>query len=531
MKKQCLFTRIFLALTSVIFVHYSVEAATVLEGEQLANRVSITSGAVSPQDMTIFGNQWSGNAQLFWANKDPSAHLKFIIRVPETRYYRIAFQVTQAPDFGDVQIFANGKRIGSYQGYSARVKVLQLTPLGADLRQGSNELLFTVSGKDPRSANYYVGLDKLEFEQATESTGTTRQPLGGGASFTDCTGGEQANLYDALGKLGDVFTSGFGKFVQCLDDAYLVEFNDKSAHEIASYFQNFKLTKIECSNLSSNVLGEAPVEIGGERLAIDHDFARTSSAIALAGVIAHELSHNYGFSHSANDFGTPYYGNTVPEQMEACVVNGVPNKWPGPGSSVINPSNIAGIGIDSDNNYVFTWYLDGTVTAGTSTKLHSRRIPTNYKLPKAPNGYQETPADIAAMGIDGDINSVYVWFKDYTVSSGSSTDLSLHRKPYTYKIPCGELPTNIVGIDIDSDTNLVFAWYKDGKVSAGSSDDLCSKRQPYQYFAANGKQIVEIAIDGDNNMVFAWYNDGTVSAGSTENLLIARPPEKFDTGR
>jgi hypothetical protein len=129
------------------------------------------------------------------------------------------------------------------------------------------------------------------------------------------------------------------------------------------------------------------------------------------------------------------------------------------------------------------------------------------------------------MALDGDNNYVFAWYKDGTVSAGSSTDLERYRKRYKYTMPPGRSPRDIVGMAIDGDTNLIFTGYDDGTVSAGTSDNLWKKRKPHPYVLPPGKtpaEVVGFGLDGDNNNVFVWFNDETVSAGTTDNMMLKR---------
>ena len=82
--------------------------------------------------------------------------------------------------------------------------------------------------------------------------------------------------------------------------------------------------------------------------------------LRLAATIAHELAHNFGYRHKSNKFRTRYYGNTVPEQVEACVRN-------------------------------------GTVTAGSTKQLHQFRIKS--KRFKMPPGKRPTVIRIVISGM------------------------------------------------------------------------------------------------------------------------------------
>jgi len=352
----------------------------------------------------------------------------------------------------------------------------------------------------------------------------------GGAVLESCGNGTQAaNINKAFGILGKRFSKNYGKFKQCMDDAYLVEYQRHSGHTIARKFVNAKVTKVKCTELNKSN-GEAPIDIKKQKMKIDHNFARSQKPKRIASVIAHELAHNLGYGHpGSNDFGGKYYGNTVPEQVEACILNGKPNPWPGPGSARYRAKDVVGMALDGDNNYSFVYYRDGTVSAGSTTRVHEYRVPQRYSLPAGKNA-----DDIVGMALDGDNNYVFAWYRDGTVSAGTSVDLDKFRKPYRYKLPNGYSPNDIVGMAMDGDTNTSYAWYKNGKVSGGSSDDLGKKRSPYNYSLPAGKKtgdIAGMAIDGDNNTIFTWYTDATVSAGSTDNLSYRRERDKVRTGR
>jgi hypothetical protein len=122
------------------------------------------------------------------------------------------------------------------------------------------------------------------------------------------------------------------------------------------------------------------------------------------------------------------------------------------------PADIVGTGIDGKNDLVFAWYRDGTVSAGSSRNLGSKREPEPYVLAAG-----KTPNDVIEMGIDG----------------------LAAEKPITKVV---ELIGAVVSLDEEdiekklkaffSDVlrSLVFAWYRDGTVSAGTSRDLAKAR-------------------------------------------------------
>ncbi len=317
--------------------------------------------------------------------------------------------------------------------------------------------------------------------------------------------------------------------IRCMDKAYLVEHNREGPTKIVGLLTRAKVTKFKCRNLDSANASAHRVYMKRGVMNMDRDFVRNNTPLRIASVIAHETMHNNGLNHRANDNGSKYYGNTVPEQIEACYLTGKPNPWPGPGKDRYVPRDMVGFAIDGENNWNFAWSRDGTVTAGSSSRLHNYRIPYRYALPP---GY--SPSNIAGMGLDGENNWIFVWFKDGKVSAGTSNDLDKNRKPYRYSLPSGYSPSDIVGMGVDGENNWIFAWYKDGKVSAGTSNDLDKHRRPYRYSLPSGyspSDIVGMGVDGENNWIFTWYKDGKVSAGTSDDLDKHRKPYKVITGR
>jgi hypothetical protein len=166
--------------------------------------------------------------------------------------------------------------------------------------------------------------DDLDVAEST-------QPIWGGHTYSNCSHAEVLKLHDAMGVLLAITSSGFAAFKSCLASADLVENQCTTGQAIAELLRRDDTTRIKCQDLPG-ANGEATVSIRGEELKIDHDLLRNHTARVVAAVISHELMHNRGFRHDRNDFRTTYYHNTVPNQVEACVLNGRPNPWPGGGA-------------------------------------------------------------------------------------------------------------------------------------------------------------------------------------------------------
>ncbi len=176
------------------------------------------------------------------------------------------------------------------------------------------------------------------------------------------------------------------------------------------------------------------------------------------------------------------------------------------------------------------------VTAGSPKDLTKYRSPYAFNLPINPDtGQRYQKKDVVGMGTDGDANLNFVWYKNYKYSAGKTDALSSVRSPHnhTYVLPenpetrMSYKPEDIVGMAIDGENNSVYAWYRNNYVSSGSPSNLGSKRAPYHYDLAvnprTGREfkpghIKAIAIDGELNRTIVFYKYRYVSEGKTHDL-------------
>jgi hypothetical protein len=89
------------------------------------------------------------------------------------------------------------------------------------------------------------------------------------------------------------------------------------------------------------------------------------------------------------------------------------------------------MGIACSNDHVYVWYRDGTVTSGTSDHLDQYRSAYHYSTPSG-----KSPADIVGLGIAGN-DHVYAWYRDRTASSGTTDNLAGYIAPYSYTVVTG----------------------------------------------------------------------------------------------
>lgn len=122
----------------------------------------------SPQTMTAFGAQlWSGGKQLFCGS---GARGLIALNLPVERAgrYRLELLTTVAPDFGMFQVSVNGQKLGPVvDGYGRTVRPANRISLGpVPLAAGNNRLQFQITGKNPLSTGYYMGLDCVDLNPA-----------------------------------------------------------------------------------------------------------------------------------------------------------------------------------------------------------------------------------------------------------------------------------------------------------------------------------------------------------------------------
>ena len=127
-----------------------------LEAEALAPEGTIPCAV---EDMSAYGPDWSGMTQLRFAPYRTGA--EFTLRIPASEERcDVDLYYTKGPAYGDVDVIAGGRTVGSYAGYATSVVPGGKLPLGDILSPGAPlPVTFRVRGQDPRSRGYAVGLD------------------------------------------------------------------------------------------------------------------------------------------------------------------------------------------------------------------------------------------------------------------------------------------------------------------------------------------------------------------------------------
>lgn len=140
----------------------------VLEGERL-KILAKTGGQPQEQDMTGFGGQWSNDAHLWWINTKPGDTLDLALPVNNAGNYTVVVQLTKAPDYGIVQLYLDGEKLGEpidlYHGSVVPSGPMKLTT--RQLSRGEHKLRAEIVGANAKAIkNYMFALDYVKLEPA-----------------------------------------------------------------------------------------------------------------------------------------------------------------------------------------------------------------------------------------------------------------------------------------------------------------------------------------------------------------------------
>lgn len=141
-----------------------------LEGERL-QQLGRTGGNPQEQAMDGFAGDWSNSSQLWWTGAKPGDRLDLAFPVTKSGNYQITVQLTKARDYGIVQLYVDGQRLGGpIDLYSSDVIPSGPWKLGIQqLAAGQHKLSFEIAGANPRAVKaYMVGLDYLKLEAVQE---------------------------------------------------------------------------------------------------------------------------------------------------------------------------------------------------------------------------------------------------------------------------------------------------------------------------------------------------------------------------
>lgn len=117
------------------------------------------------EEMSDYGPDWSGLKQLTISARQPGE--RFSLAIPGTieDRYRVDVYFSKGPQYGDVDIFYEDRKVGEFSGYHPQiqpggyVRLHRLKSIEAII-----PLTFVVKGKAPRASGYTVGIDAFVLE-------------------------------------------------------------------------------------------------------------------------------------------------------------------------------------------------------------------------------------------------------------------------------------------------------------------------------------------------------------------------------
>lgn len=146
--------------------NFKVKSA--LEGESL-KVLSKTGGEPQEQDLTAFAGQWSNDAHLWWINAKPGDRLELALPVARAGNYNLGMQLTKAPDYGIVQLYLDGEKLGeAIDLFHPSVIPTGVLPMGVHrLAAGQHKLAVEILGANEKAVkNYMFGLDYVKLDTA-----------------------------------------------------------------------------------------------------------------------------------------------------------------------------------------------------------------------------------------------------------------------------------------------------------------------------------------------------------------------------
>jgi hypothetical protein len=137
-----------------------------LEGERL-KILSKTGGNPHEQDLSGFEGDWSNSAHLWWIEAKPGDRLDLTLPVGQSGDYNLILALTKAPDYGIVQFYLDGKKLGGPVDlyHPAVVPSGPLSMSAHKLTAGEHKLSLEITGANPAAVKAYMaGLDYVKLE-------------------------------------------------------------------------------------------------------------------------------------------------------------------------------------------------------------------------------------------------------------------------------------------------------------------------------------------------------------------------------
>lgn len=140
----------------------------VMEGEEI-KVLSRTGGQTGIQDMGNFGTSYSNGAHLWWTSAKPGDKLELALPFKKPGKFDIKVRLTKARDYGIVQFYLNGEKVGApVDLYNPDVVGMnEFVLVTKDLPAGDHKLAVEIVGaNDKAEKSYMFGLDYVRVQRA-----------------------------------------------------------------------------------------------------------------------------------------------------------------------------------------------------------------------------------------------------------------------------------------------------------------------------------------------------------------------------
>lgn len=146
-------------------VSLEVKPKGTIEGEDNIPPYGSSGDRASVQDIGSWGKEWqgiwSGEKQLFYTGDSIGDYVTFELNIKEAKNYEISGYFTKANDYCIFQLYIDGEPLGRpFDGYNTEVVRSGEIKFGKMLlKRGKHELRLEVTGKNPQSRSYFIGVD------------------------------------------------------------------------------------------------------------------------------------------------------------------------------------------------------------------------------------------------------------------------------------------------------------------------------------------------------------------------------------
>lgn len=144
----------------------TTEAAIKLEGGALRPPVETSAPLTLQRMLQDFGEGWSNEAQALFKADEPEDYVTLGFNIPEDGSYTLSAVFTKGPQYGIHTLALDGTQVGSpFDAYNSETTPSSRIEFSkAQLTEGKHTITITVTGKNPKSEGYKVGIDFLQFE-------------------------------------------------------------------------------------------------------------------------------------------------------------------------------------------------------------------------------------------------------------------------------------------------------------------------------------------------------------------------------